>query len=216
MRRPLVTMTMRTAAPSPWPDVRGIPPRENTNESSRVSKKGCILWAEERRVPPWEWTRRCRNRHQAGLGPHFTGHHDEPIDKREIAKIYDDVTGDLLPGHLVRAARQEDIMFLATYRVYERSPRRTQKGKNCVSLRWCDVHKGDSSNMAISSRLVGREIRWKDPFMHGTFAATPLLERLRYVLHWVQTCRRRHGRKLDIKLLMLDVCRQHVPPTNCA
>ena len=35
------------------------------------------------------------------IGPHFTGHDDEPIDEGEITKFYDDVTGELLPRHLV-------------------------------------------------------------------------------------------------------------------
>ena len=88
------------------------------------------------------------------VGPNFTGHDDEPIDDEDIAKFYDDVTENILPGDLVRAARQEEIK----------------------SLR---------SNIAVRSRLVGREFRWKGPFMQGTFAATPRLESLRYVL---QTC----------------------------
>ena len=62
--------------------------------------------------------------------------------------------------------------------------------------------------MVIRSRLVGREFRWKDPVMQGTFAATPPLESLKYVFHWIQTRRRRHGRKLDIKLLRLPAVRE--------
>ena len=38
------------------------------------------------------------------VGPHFTGHDHEPIDEEDIAKFYDDVTGELLPGHLVGSA----------------------------------------------------------------------------------------------------------------
>ena len=48
--------------------------------------------------------------------------------------------------------------------------------------------------------------------MQGTFAATLPLESLKYVFHWIQTHRRRHGRKLDIKLLVLDVSRAHFHP----
>ena len=84
--------------------------------------------------------------------------------------------------------------------------------KERVSVRWCDVNKGERDNMVIPSRLVGREFRWKDPFMQGTFAATPPLESLKYVFHWIQTRRRSHGRKLDIKLLVLDVSRAHLHP----
>ena len=84
-----------------------------------------------------------------------------------------------------------------------------RKARRRVSVRWCDVNKGDRDNMVIRSRLVGREFRWKDPFMQGTFAATPPLESLKYVFHWIQTRRRRRGRKLDIKLLVLAF-----PPTS--
>ena len=87
-----------------------------------------------------------------------------------------------------------------------------RKARSALSVRWCDVNKGDRDNMVIRSRLVGREFRWKDPFMQGTFAATPPLESLKYVSHWIQTRRRRHGRKLDIKLLVLDVSRAHFHP----
>ena len=129
------------------------------------------------------------------VGPHFTGHDDEAVDEEDIAKFYDDVTGKMLPGHLVRAARQEEIKFLNTFRVYKKVPEVNAKGKERVSVRWCDVNKGDRDNMVIRSRLVGREFRWKDSFMQGTFAATPPLESLKYVFHWIQTRRRRHGRK---------------------
>ena len=144
--------------------------------------------------------------------PHVTTHDDEPIDEEEIAKFYGDVTAEMLPGHLLRAARQEEIKFLNTFPVYKKVPPTNAKGKERVSVRWCDVNKGDSNNMGVRSRLVGRESWWKDPFMQGTFASTPPLESLRYVLHWVQTCRRRYGRKLDITLLVLDVSPAHFRP----
>ena len=56
------------------------------------------------------------------VGPHFTGHDDETIDEEDIAKFHDDVTGKMLPGHLVRAARQEEIKFLNTFPVYKKVP----------------------------------------------------------------------------------------------
>ena len=141
-----------------------------------------------------------------------TEHDGEPVDEEDIARFYDDVKRKLLPGHLVRAARQEEIKFLNMFQVYKKVPESNAKGKERVSVCWCDFNKGDSNNMAVRSRLVGRECRWKDPFMQSTFAATPPMESLSYVLHWVKTCRRRHGRKLDIKLLVLDVSRAHFHP----
>ena len=64
------------------------------------------------------------------VGPRFTEHDDEPIDEEDIARFHDDVTGNLLPGHLVRAARQEKIKFLKTFPVYKKVPGRTQKVRN--------------------------------------------------------------------------------------
>ena len=141
----------------------------------------------------------------------FTGHIDEPIEDEELAKFYDDVTEKLLPGHLIREAHQEEFEFLNTFLVYRKVPEANAKGKERVSVRWCDVSKGcGSSNMAVRSRLVGREYRWEEPLMQSTFAATLPLQSLRYVLHWVHTCRRQHGRKLDKKLLVLDGSRAHI------
>ncbi len=66
------------------------------------------------------------------VGPHFTGHDDEAVDEEDIPKFYDDVTGKMLPGHLVRAARQEEIKFLNTFPVEVNA-----KGKERVSVRKC-------------------------------------------------------------------------------
>ena len=66
------------------------------------------------------------------VGPHFTGHDDEPIDEECIARFYDDVTGNI-------AARQEEIMFLNTFLVYTNVPVANAKGKERVLVQWCDV-----------------------------------------------------------------------------
>ena len=141
------------------------------------------------------------------VGPNFTGHDDEPIDDENIAKFHDDVTVNMLPGDLVRAARQEEIKSLNTFPVCTKVPEANANGKERVCVRWCGVNKGDSSNMAVRSRLAGREFRWKGPFMQATFAATPRLESLRYVL---QTCRRRHGAEIRH-----PAARAGLPSTSC-
>ena len=64
------------------------------------------------------------------VGARFTEHDDEPIDEEDIARIHDDVTGNLLPGHMVRAARQEKIKFLKTFQCTRKFQRRTQKVRN--------------------------------------------------------------------------------------
>ena len=47
---------------------------------------------------------------------------------------------------------------------------------------------------------------------HVTFAATPPLEALRYLLSWSMTKRRRSGRWIRIVILVLDVSRAHFHP----
>ena len=63
------------------------------------------------------------------------------------------------------------------------------------------MNKGDSERMEVRSRLVAKEFKWRDPFMEGTFAATPPLEALRYVLSWMNTIKRRGSRRLTYSLL---------------
>ena len=107
---------------------------------------------------------------------------------------------------------KKEIEFLHSFPVYKKVPASQAQGKQKVSVRWCDTNKGDNENCDIRSRLVGREYRWQDPFMQGTFAATPPLESMRYLLHWFMTKRYRHKRVVRLKILVLDVSRAHVHP----
>ena len=63
------------------------------------------------------------------IGPHFTGHDDEPIDEEDFARFYDDVTRQLLLGHLFRAARQETNQVLERVSCVQESPRGERKGE---------------------------------------------------------------------------------------
>ena len=139
--------------------------------------------------------------------------HEEP-DLDSYVKHYDEITGLLLPADKVRAARVEEVEFLRSFPVYEKVPRSASVGKTFVQVRWIDVDKGDGDKQQIRSRLVAKEFRWKDPFMEGTFAATPPLEALRYVLHWAATIHRRNGRRVELKMIVLDVSRAHFHPKS--
>ena len=79
-----------------------------------------------------------------------------------------------------------------------------------VSVRWCDVNKGDDDSMEIRPRLVGREYKWQDPFMQGTFAATPPLASLKHLSSFMTTRRRVRGAPLRLRMLMMDVSRARV------
>ena len=121
----------------------------------------------------------------SSVGPYFTGHDDEPIDKEDTAKIYDDVTGKMFHGHLVPAARQEEIKFLNTFPVHKKVLEANAKSKECVSFGGVTSINVIVTTWKFSHDFFGRGFRCKDPFMQGTFAATPFWESLRYVLHWV-------------------------------
>ena len=108
-----------------------------------------------------------------------TGHLDEGPTDEDVAVFYDDISGALLPTAEVRRARQEELEFLRSFPVYQKVPEEQARGKHKISVRWCDVDKGDAGARNVRSRLVGREYRWQNPFMEGTFAATPPLESLR-------------------------------------
>ena len=58
--------------------------------------------------------------------------------------FYDDVSGKMLPAGLVKKAHQEELEFLRSFQVYVKAPETEAKGKTRVSVRWCDVNKGDS------------------------------------------------------------------------
>ena len=59
------------------------------------------------------------------------------------------MTGKLLLGDLVRAARQEEIKFLNTFLVNKKVPEANATGKERFSGRWCDVNKGDRNNIEV-------------------------------------------------------------------
>ena len=59
---------------------------------------------------------------------------------------------------------------------------------------------------------MGHEYKWQDPFMQGTFAATPPLESLKYMFHYMTTRRRRRGASVKMKMLVMDVSRAHFHP----
>ena len=88
-------------------------------------------------------------------------------------------------GHLVRAARQEEIKFLNTFSVHKKGPGGEREEQGARVVRWCDVDWGDSDHMAVQSRLFWTRVSVQGSVHAGTFAATPFWESLRYVLHWV-------------------------------
>ena len=100
----------------------------------------------------------------------------------------DDLTGQLLPPDLVRAARAKELEYFGAKQVWEKRPvgeSRRVTGKPPVSVRWVDVNKGDNLNPNIRSRLVARQIRQAGE--DAIFAPTPPLEALRSILSLATT-----------------------------
>ena len=75
-----------------------------------------------------------------------------------------------------------------------------------------DVDKGDRDNMVILSRLVGR-VSVEDPFMQGTFEATPPLESLMFFTGLRPADATMDG-SWTSSLLVLDVSRARSPTTS--
>ena len=95
----------------------------------------------------------------------------------------DDLTGQLLPPELVRAARAKELQYFEAKKVWEKramGEARRVTGRPPITVRWVDVNKGDNQNPNIRSRLVARQIRQAGE--EAIFAPTPPLEALRSVL----------------------------------
>ena len=54
---------------------------------------------------------------------------EDMMSLEQYADIRDEITGVVLPAHLVKAARELEITYLQTFPVYRKVPRRNVKGK---------------------------------------------------------------------------------------
>ena len=100
----------------------------------------------------------------------------------------DDLTGQLLPPELVRAARAKELEYFGAKKVWEKrafGEARRVTGRPPITVRWVDVNKGDNEHPNIRSRLVARQIRQAGE--EAIFAPTPPLEALRSVLSLAAT-----------------------------
>ena len=79
----------------------------------------------------------------SSLEPGVTGHDEEEVPEDAVEQFYDDVSGGLPPADQVRKARQAELEFLSRFPVYVNVPEGEARGKQRVSVRWCDVNKGD-------------------------------------------------------------------------
>eukprot|EP00971_Amphidinium_carterae_P006226 122618-Amphidinium_carterae.2 len=125
---------------------------------------------------------------------HGSAYETEDEDIEDTAKFYDDVSGKLLPIAGVRQARKK-LEFLQSFPVNQRVLEGEAKGKTVVSVRWCYVRKGDDETPNLGSRLVGREYKWKDPFIRSCRGARYGWEevaRIGFEIGWSNPCLYRH------------------------
>jgi hypothetical protein len=119
--------------------------------------------------------------------------------------VHDEITGAVLPPHLVRQARAEEIKFMLDWGVWVRAPTAEcwrDTGKAPIGSKWVDVNKGDAANPLIRSRFVVKEIATykTDDF----FAATPPLEAFRLLLSLAASGAH------NIKIELLDARKAHL------
>ena len=76
-----------------------------------------------------------------------------------MGQAWDDLTGEDLPAHEVRKARQKEMQYIEDKKVWKRMTRReaNRRGIKIVGVRWVDINKGDHKNPFYRSRLVAKE-----------------------------------------------------------
>ena len=108
------------------------------------------------------------------------------------------MSGKLLDGNLVKAAREDERIGVTKHNVYTKVPIQecfSNTGGPPVSTKWVDVNKGDENDPDYRSRWVGREFKGRDTDRDDLFAATPPLEAKR-------------------SLIAMAACQRGVPPTK--
>ena len=112
-----------------------------------------------------------------------------PAAKDGFDKIYyDETTGAVLDPKLVAAAVQEELVFMRLLKVHHDVPAdfAAQNFLRPIGTRWIYTNKGDAKNPQIRVRLVAQETKRNSDLTvddaSSTFAATPPLEGLRFML----------------------------------
>ena len=116
----------------------------------------------------------------------------------------DEISGKALTAALVRAERQEELEHADRYGIWDEVPTQAcwdQTKAAPISTRWIDTNKGDEGRPNYRSRLVVQEVRTSE--VEATFAATPPLESLRFLIS-LQGCSR-----VKKKLMFIDIKRAH-------
>ena len=132
---------------------------------------------------------------------------EAPVPKTgDYSTFWDNVSGAPLETSMVLEARKVEIKELYKHNVYTKVPISEcfgETGKRPIGTRWVDVNKGDENHPEYRSRLVAQELKRLED-RDDTFAATPPLEALKFILSLCMTesaCtnKRRYLKFIDIK-----------------
>ena len=100
----------------------------------------------------------------------------------------DDVNGAALDPKMVKQARADEIAYIRTMKSFTKVLISECFEKTCkapLAVRRIDVNKQDNTNPLYSSRRVGKELNTYNGV--SLYAATPLIESLRALLHLAAT-----------------------------
>ena len=115
----------------------------------------------------------------AAILPTFTEWSDEGL--------FDDLTGEILPADLVKAAKKEELSEMYRRSVWTEvsvADSMEATGRPPIPVRWVITNKGDSSNYNVRARLVAKHIvaKYGGKGIHDLFAAVPPFEMMKLLL----------------------------------
>ena len=128
---------------------------------------------------------------------------------------YDSVTGASLSSELCEEAMQLEIKYMKEMNVYTFCEHGAVKdrGLTPIGTRWVFTNKGDTEHPFIRARLVAQETKrttsmdLTDTFM--TFAATPPVEGVRFLLSRAVTGEKKRNSQDELVMAFLDISRAH-------
>ncbi len=135
-----------------------------------------------------------------------------PALKDEYDQVYnDEATGVRLCPQLVREAVKEESLFMRELQVYHEASEDYVKTHSlkAIGTRWIYANKGDATRPVVRARLVAQETKRVSSLAaddSNNFAATPLLEGLRFMLS--RCMAGPHRAHADVKVLVFyDISR---------
>lgn len=142
------------------------------------------------------------------------------VDKIDEAKIdmqnytdatfYDDVSGKELPKQLTIRARETELEYIRSMKLWSKVPIKEcyeKTGAAPIGVKWIEVNKGDDLNPNIRARLVAQE--FNQGKLSTIFAATPPLEAKKALMSMAVTEGIGYGAGWSYKLDFIDIKRAY-------